>query len=215
VSFGASNRRISSFDPFRFGFCFLDTRILGVNIVTNGVLIPSSSASRGKESLCFNTRYLRRFVGKIEKCTGLVSAARAAQLLRVPFRHYQRTLQVTYGLEPVRIEDHRFLYFRKSDVEKLFQCWKSLIRSGEVLARLKIGKSQLSRLVKSGELKPAFGPGLDGSRVNRFLKSEVEELRRKRQSFKRKRARAWEDLSDSANHQVAGIVRQWTSSPRL
>ncbi len=63
------------------------------------------------------------------------------------------------------------------------------MRSAQVRSRLGIGQSQLLRLVKSGELKPAFGPTVDGSALNRFLRSEVEELRRQRQSFKQKRVR--------------------------
>jgi hypothetical protein len=92
-------------------------------------------------------------------------------------------------LNVVRIKGRRAPYFRRTEVEKLNNWLKGRLGAAAVCALLKISPSQLLRLVKSEELKPISGPDIDRSAVNLFLKSDVERLRKQRESFKRERAR--------------------------
>jgi predicted DNA-binding transcriptional regulator AlpA len=152
-------------------------------LVMNGVI------RRSVKNKKFVIGHLRRFFGRVESYMALLSARVAAHLCGISVRNCRETLTTSCSLTPIHVEGDAATYFRKAEVDGFVQQTKSLVRSADVRSRLGIGRSQLFRLIKSGELNPIAGPDIDGSVTNRFLKSEVEELRTQRQLFKRHRAR--------------------------
>ena len=95
----------------------------------------------------------------------------------------------TKRLRVIHMDADRTRYLRKTEVERLAEHLKNLLRAADARSLLELSQSQLSRLIDSGELKPISGPHVDRSPVNVFLKSDVEALRRERQSFKQQRVR--------------------------
>jgi len=160
-----------------------------LKLVANGVLRPLRSSTRkGSKSYRFSMDHLRKFTGRVRDCIDLMSVRVAAQLCGVKVKNFNARFGATGRLRVVYFAGRRTPYFHRKDVELFVQRTKALVRSGEVCALLRIGQSQLLRLVDSGELKPVSGPHLDGAPINLFLKSDVEAIRKRRESFKRRRA---------------------------
>lgn len=77
----------------------------------------------------------------------------------------------------------------RATVAKLAEHLNNLLGAADARALLELSQSQLARLIDSGDLKPISGPHKDEAAINLFLKSDIEALRRQRQSFKQKRLR--------------------------
>jgi hypothetical protein len=160
-------------------------------IIANGVLTPHVTKTRTHpQKDYFTLRKLRRLKGKVDSYNGLVSAQIAAQICAMSVSRFNARFVARTLLGTIQIEGDRARYFRKTEVQKLTDQLNNLLAASDVRSLLELSQSQLLRLTNSGDLKPISGPHIDGSGVNLFLKSEVEALRRQRQSFKRKRVRA-------------------------
>jgi AraC-like DNA-binding protein len=159
-------------------------------LITDGVLLPCNSKRRPKRPYCFTGYYLRKFSdGRIKKYFALVSISVAARMLGRTESSFRDKYVSTGRLNVTRVPGDERPYLRRKDIEELRASEKSILTPAAVRTLLKISESQLLRLVKSEELKPVSGPDIDRSAVNVFLKSDVERLRKQRESFKRKRAR--------------------------
>jgi hypothetical protein len=160
-------------------------------MIANGVLTPHVTERRKHpQKGYFTLRHLRRLKGRVDSYDGLISIQVAAQICAMPIKRFNARLVAKKHLGIFHVDGDRARYFRKTEVEKLAAELKNLLGASDVRSVLGLSESQLLRLTISKALKPIYGPHIDGSGVNLFLKSEVEALRRQRQSFKRKRVRA-------------------------
>jgi hypothetical protein len=159
------------------------------DLAANGVITTWSSRTRKLlDKNCFRETQLRRLIGKVGNYVGLVSVKIAAKICGRSESNFNARLVKTNALTVVYVDgDHR-RFFRKTDVEQVAARMKNLIGAADVRASLKLGESQLIRLTESGELKPVRGPKVDGFGHNLFSKHDVEIVRERRESFKRKRA---------------------------
>lgn len=160
------------------------------DLAANGVLTTKSSQTRtGLDKKCFGKTQLRRLIGKVKTYLGLVTANVAAQMCGRSISYFHARLLKAYALKVVHIDgDHR-RFFQKTDVEEVAARMKELVGAADVRVTLKLGESQLIRLIESGELRPVSGPKIDGFGHNLFSKHDVEIIRKQRECFKRKRMR--------------------------
>ena len=159
-------------------------------IIANGVLAPHVTPRRmHPQKDHFTLRKLRRLKGKVDSYAGLVSVQIAAKMCAMSAKSFNARFVAKERVGIFHVDGDRARYFLKTEVEKLADELKNLLNPSDVRSLLELSESQLLRLTNSKVLKPIYGPNIDGSRVNLFLKSEVEVLRRQRQSFKRKRVR--------------------------
>lgn len=160
-------------------------------IIANGVLAPHVTKRRmHPQRDHFTLRKLRRLKGKVDRYAGLVSVQVAAQICGMSVRRFNSRFVMRKRLVIIQVNGDRARYFRKTEVQELADQLNSLVGASDVRSLLDLSESQLLRLINSGELKPISGPHTDGSAVNLFRRSEVEMLRKQRQTFKRTRVRA-------------------------
>ncbi len=159
-------------------------------MAANGVITTWSSRTRQLlDKICFTETQLYRLIGKVEKYSGLVTAKVAARICERSVTVFDERFVKTNALTVVQVDGDRRRFFRKRDVEKLVAPMKSLMGAADVRSALKIGASQLYRLIELGELRPVRGPNVDGFGRNLFSKDNVERVRKQREWFKQKRAR--------------------------
>jgi hypothetical protein len=160
-------------------------------IIANGILTPHVTERRKHpQKGYFTLRHLRRLKWRVDSYDGLMTVQVAAQLCAMSVKRFNARLVAKKHLGVFHVEGDRTRYFPKTEVEKLADELKNLLDASDVRSLLALSESQVLRLTNCKALKPIYGPSVDGSGVNLFLKSEVEALRTQRRAFKRQRVRA-------------------------
>ncbi len=159
------------------------------DLAANGVITTWSSRTQQLlDRNCFTETQLRHLIGKVGKYFGLVTAKVAAKICERSVTVFDERFAKTNALAVVHVDGDRRRFFRKRDVEELAARINNLMGAADACAALNLGPTHLSRLVKLGELKPVCGPNIDGFGHNFFSKDNVEAVRKRRESFKQKRA---------------------------
>jgi len=159
-------------------------------MAANGVITTWLSRTRRLlDKNCFTETQLRRLIGKVDKYVGLVTASAAAKMCKRSLSPFNERFVKTNALMVVHVDGDRRRFFLKRDVEELAAQMNNLMGAADVRSALKLGPTQLYRLIKLGELIPVCGPNVDKFGFNLFSKDNVEGVRKQRESFKQKRAR--------------------------
>lgn len=160
------------------------------DLAANGVITTWSSRTRQLSyKNCFTEIQLRRLLGKVESYVGLVTANVAAKICKRSSSPFNDRFVKTNVLTVVHVAGDRRRFFHRTEVEELAERMRSLVGAADVRATLKLSETQLIRLIRSGELTPVSGPGVDAFGNNLFSKADIAAIRKQRESFKRRRAR--------------------------
>jgi hypothetical protein len=172
-------------------------RLLGTDketilrLVVNDVLTPCGLDSKKKpatKAAFFRHRSLEKLKGRVERYMELISVRAAAK-----FFSRNAGFNFRYARNPqpqvICIPRDQKRYFRIEDIHRLIETEKGLLGSAAVADILKIGLSQILRLVTAGMLVPTSGPNIDGNAINLFCRPDVETFRKAREAFRRKRLR--------------------------
>jgi hypothetical protein len=158
-----------------------------VELVAACVLKPNRSTTRKQRlnhDYWFARHGLEKFRRKISQYSGLISVGLAARMLGRNSRSVRVRYMYTKRLKEVRVAGNTIGYLRRKDVEALIESERQIVTSMEAAAILKVSMSQIFRMATFGPLKPISGPAVDGYALNLFSRTDVESLRRVRQSFR-------------------------------
>jgi hypothetical protein len=158
-----------------------------VELVAACVLTPNRSTTRKQRlnhDYWFARHGLEKFRRRISQYSDLISVGLAARILGRNSRSVRVRYIYTKRLKEVRIAGNTIGYLRRKDVETLIESERQIVNSMEAAAILKVSMSQIFRMATFGPLKPISGPAVDGYALNLFSRTDVESLRRERQSFR-------------------------------
>jgi hypothetical protein len=149
---------------------------------------------RGKSSHYYFSRYtVMKFSKQPSEVIGLISYMPAAKMLNLyPDNFYNKYVR-TGRLRPVVARGRRSDYcFWMEDIKVLAEIEKQTIITPEAAEILGVNVSCVDKMIATGVLKPVSGPIVDGFGKNLFLRSDVEQLHRERETFKVERiSKGW------------------------
>lgn len=169
----------------------IDERLMQ-ELVENGIIRPHKNylyKNAPYKELRFSgitiSKYRKR---RIAQYIGLVSTQVAADMLGMSESNLFGTYAHKGRLQPVHPNrKQRPCYFRRKDVDALVELREKTIITPEAAAMLRVNLTCIHKLKTSGVLRPVSGPGVDGFRLNLYLRGDVEKLRAEREAYKTKR----------------------------
>lgn len=165
-----------------------------IDLVERGILKVHrqlASIKRAGDDLFFSLYSIKRLAGRTNHFAGLVSASVAATMLGRSISNLNQYYVQTGRLTIVPIKHVRVNLFKKSDIEALIESRNELLNktvlSTQAATIIGVSASCIYSLIKAGSLKPVTGPSVDGSAINRYLRSDVERLYVEREAFTSRR----------------------------
>lgn len=152
-------------------------------ILKQGLLIPyhykTRIMGRGKK-LLFTSSEILRYKSR-SLATDIVSAREAAAMIGENLSCFYRNWVRNGRLKTVEFDVKQGKYFfNKKDVQTLAEFKNSCVSGSETAKIVGVQRTAIMKWTKTGKLIPVSGPGIDDFGCYRYLRSDVEQIRKER-----------------------------------
>lgn len=155
-------------------------------LVESGCLTPYIRSNRlSNKKIFFTETGIEKYKGMQIDGLKMLSTKAAAKYLNIGVTAFKSRYVETKKIIAVKLPNNsNRIFYLRSEIEKIRELELNTIRASEAAKVLGVNISCINKLTIAGDLTPISGPSVDGFQYNVYIRSDVENLRRKRQSFK-------------------------------